>query len=181
MFRSKRFGSCPFNFLFLVIACVARSGSAQETINNGSISGRVTDATGAVIEDALVTARQTETNLTSTTRTDHEGRFRFPYLRVGTYEIADRQQGFADVTRSIHLTVGSAFEVPVILTAGSAQSSVTVIEEAAVLETARTQISGTAPQTEVRNLPLNGRNFLDVALLIPGVSPTNTAADNGGG
>jgi hypothetical protein len=177
MFQQGFIRDFSFAVLIFGVVSAARMASAQETINNGSISGRVTDATGAVVEDALVTARQTETNLTGTIRTDHEGRFRFPYLRLGPYEITVHQQGFADATRSIILTVGSAFEIPFSLTIASAQSSVTVNADAAVLENARTQIAGTVPQAEVNSLPLNGRNFLDVALLIPGVSPTNTAAN----
>ncbi len=177
MFQQGFTRGFTFAALIFGVIGVARMASAQETINNGSISGRVTDATGAVVEDAQVTARQTETNLTGTIRTDHEGRFRFPYLRLGPYEVTVHQQGFADATRSIILTVGSAFEIPFGLTVASAQSSVTVNADAAVLENARTQIAGTVPQAEVNSLPLNGRNFLDVALLIPGVSPTNTASN----
>src|SRR6185436_12148776 len=71
------------------------------------------------------------------------------------------------------LTVGSAFELPIVLSVGPIESSVTVTTDAPVLEAARSQVAGTISQTEVRNLPLNGRNFLDLALLIPGVSPTN--------
>ncbi len=161
------------SLLLLVIVCA----QAQETINNGSISGRVTDASGAVVENAQVSARQIDTNLTGSATTDREGRFRFPYLRLGPYEITVHQPGFVDAKRSLVLTVGSAFEVPIALTVASAETSVTVTGDTAVLEAARTQIAGTVPQAEVRALPLNGRNFLDVALLIPGVSPTNTAAN----
>jgi len=161
------------SLLLFVLVCA----QAQETVNNGSISGRVTDATGAVVENAQVTARQIETNLTGATVTDREGRFRFPYLRLGPYEITVRQSGFGDAKRSLLLTVGSAFEVPIVLAVASPETSVTVTGDTTVLETARTQIAGTVPQSEVRTLPLNGRNFLDVALLIPGVSPTNTAAN----
>src|SRR5207249_11671285 len=63
------------------------------------------------------------------------------------------------------------------LTVASAETNVTVMGEAAVLEAARTQIAGTVSPTEVSALPLNGRNFLDLALLVPGVSPTNTASN----
>jgi len=161
------------SLVLFVMACAA----AQETVNNGSISGRVTDASGAVVENAQVTARQVETNLTGATVTDRDGRFRFPYLRLGPYEITVRQPGFGAAKRSLLLTVGSAFEVPIVLKVASAETSVTVTEGTAVLEAARTQIAGTVSQSEVRTLPLNGRNFLDVALLIPGVSPTNTAAN----
>jgi len=149
---------------------------AQETVNNASVSGRVTDPSGAVIEDALVTVRQTDTNLTTSVKTDREGRFRFPYLRVGTYTITVQREGFTDAVRSVNLTVGAAFEVPIELSLNSAVTNLTVSTEAPVLEAARSQIAGTISRAEVRSLPLNGRNFLDLALLVPGVSPTNTAS-----
>jgi hypothetical protein len=172
MFRSTIRASCS-----LVIVLAAGIASAQETINYASVSGRVTDPTGGVVQGAIVTARQTETNLTGSAKTDREGRFRFPFLRVGQYEIAVHARGFADAARSVTLTIGSAFELPVSLTIESAETKVTVIGESAVLESARTQIAGTVSQTEVGALPLNGRNFLDLALLVPGVSPTNTASN----
>ena len=64
---------------------------AQETIHHASFSGRVTDPSGGVVEGAIVTARQTDTNLASTGATDKEGRFRFPYLKVGPYQVTVRQ------------------------------------------------------------------------------------------
>jgi Carboxypeptidase regulatory-like domain/TonB dependent receptor len=161
--------------LAILIFCVALP--AQETINFASVDGRVTDASGAVVQGAIVTARHTETNLSSTTRTDSEGRFRFPYLKVGSYEIRIHQQGFSDTARNVTLTIGAAFDLPVTLALGSTETNVTVNGEAAVLEGSRSQVAGTVSQTEVQNLPLNGRNFLDLALLVPGVSPTNTQSN----
>ena len=117
---------------------------------------------------AVVTARQTETNLTAETTTDQAGRFRFPYLRVGPYQVTVRLQGFADATRTLTLTVGSAFDLPVALAVAGVTTDVTVTGQATVLEAARSQIAGTVSQAEVQNLPMNGRNFLDLALLIPG-------------
>src|SRR5438270_3808787 len=160
----------------LLIGAAAPVAPAQETINFASVSGRVTDPSGGIVEGAQVSARQTGTNLTSTAKTDREGRFRFPYLRVGRYEITVQRQGFADAVRPVTLTLGAAFELPIELAVGAASANVTVSSEAAVLEAARSQIAGTISQTEVRSLPLNGRNFLDFALLVPGVSPTNTAS-----
>jgi hypothetical protein len=148
--------------------------SAQDAINLASIGGRVTDPSGAIVQGAKVSARQTETNMTRETVTDHEGRFRLPYLRVGLYEIKVSQSGFADTTRALILTAGAAYELTFPLSMGSSEVKVEVTADAGLLETARSQIAGTVMETEVRNLPLNGRNFLDVALLIPGVSPTNT-------
>jgi hypothetical protein len=147
--------------------------AAQETVNYASVSGRVTDPSGAIVVGAQVAARQTETNQTVSTETDGEGRFRFTYMRVGPYEIVVRSPGFTDFTRQLRLTVGAAFELPVSLTIGTLVDTVSVSASAIVLEAARSQIAGTLSQEEVKNLPLNGRNFLDVALLVAGVGPPN--------
>jgi hypothetical protein len=92
------------------------------------------------------------------------------------YELSVRLQGFRDITRPLTLTVGSAFEVPIVLEVAGVEASVTVTAAATVLEAARSQIAGTVSQPEIQNLPLNGRNFLDLALLVPGVSPPNVTA-----
>ena len=159
--------------LAIVFVAMATTAAAQETVNFASVSGRVTDPQGGVIPGATVTARHTETNVTATTTTDAEGRFRFPYLRVGPYDIAARQPGFAAATRTLTLGLGAAYELTLSLSVGELTTSLIVNAQADVLETARSQIAGTLPQVEVQSLPLNGRNFLDLALLVPGVSPTN--------
>src|SRR5665811_180904 len=95
-------------FLFLSLNTL----SAQETINNASLAGRVTDATGAVIHNATVTARSLATDLATTTTTDVAGRFRFAYLQVGQYEVTIHDAGFSDARRSLTLTIGAAFDLP---------------------------------------------------------------------
>ena len=157
----------------LALIVLAAPVGAQQVITNGSISGRVTDPSGAVVPGAQVTARQTETNQTSTAQTDAEGRFRFPSLKVGPYRIDVHQPGFDDAVRALALTVGSAFELPLTLKVPGVDTSVVVTANATVIDAGRTQIAGTVSQAEVRAVPLNGRNFLDLALLVPGVSPTN--------
>src|SRR4029079_6266422 len=77
--------------------------SAQESVNFASVSGRVTDPAGAVVQGTAVSARHIQTNLTTVTTTDREGRFRFPYLRVGEYDIAVHHPGFAPAVR-VHAT-----------------------------------------------------------------------------
>ena len=158
------------------VSAAAPSAFGQQSVDFASVSGRVVDPTGAVVPGAQVTARHTETSLASTVVSDREGRFRFPYLRVGPYEITVRHRGFQDATRRLTLTVGSAFELPVSLSVSGVDANVTVAAEATVLEAARSQIASTVSEPEVRTLPLNGRNFLDLALLVPGVSPTNVAS-----
>ena len=163
--------------LFLLVQLGAHQLLAQQTINYATLSGRVADPTDAVVPGAQISARQTETNLTNNTTTDHDGRFRFPYLKPGPYEISVRAPGFAEITRTVKVTLGMAFDLPISLNVAAIQTDVNVTGDQAVLETARTQISGTVLQGEVKNLPVNGRNFLDIALLVPGVSPTNTASN----
>ncbi|MSV29015.1 MAG: TonB-dependent receptor [Bryobacterales bacterium] len=163
--------------LYCLASAAIGVAAAQETIHHASVSGRVSDPSSAVVEGAKVTARQVETKITSSAATDREGRFRFPYLKVGPYEIQVSHAGFADAVRSLTLNAGAAHDLAFGLVVGSADAKVTVVSESAVLEAARSQIAGTVSQAEVRNLPLNGRSFLDLALLVPGVSPTNTGSN----
>jgi hypothetical protein len=151
--------------------------SAQESVSYSSIGGRVTDPSQAPIEGARISLHQAGTNQDLSATTDHDGRYRFPYLHVGPYKINVHYQGFADQTMSLTLTVGSAFEIPISLKLAAAGSNVTVTGDRVVLEAARSQIAATLSQAELNDLPLNGRNYLDVALFVPGVSPTNTAAN----
>ncbi|HUU32857.1 MAG TPA: TonB-dependent receptor, partial [Vicinamibacterales bacterium] len=156
-----------------VALAAAVPAAAQESINHASISGRVSDAQGAVVPGATVTARQVETDIVATAVSDDRGRFRFPYLRVGTYDVSVQLTGFAEARRRIAVSVGAAFEIPIVLAVEGVATSVTVNAEAPVLESARSQIATTVSVVEVESLPLNGRNFLDIALLAPGVAPPN--------
>ena len=159
--------------LCFCIAMWALPAAAQQSIEYASVSGRVTDSSGAVVPGAEAVVRHTQTNLTSTAVTDSEGRFRFPYLRVGPYEIQVRLDGFRTVARNLNLSAGSAFELPVTLQVSGVEARVAVSADAPILEAARSQIASSVSELEVRSLPLNGRNFLDLAVLVPGVSPTN--------
>jgi Carboxypeptidase regulatory-like domain len=74
-------------FLSFLAPLWGTAAFGQESINNASIGGRVADASGAAIDNAQVSARQIDTNVTTTIDTDRDGRFRFPYLKVGPYEL----------------------------------------------------------------------------------------------
>src|SRR5579871_3181020 len=163
---------CRFAMVLMSLAVSASLAFAQESIQYGSLGGLVSRAAGGPIQGAQVAARQTDTNIVTKAESDKDGRFHFPYLRVGPYEVTVHQQGFKSFTQTVTLTAGGAIDLTIALEAG-VETSVTVSGTAPVLETARTQIAGTISQNEIKSLPLNGRNFLDLALLIPGVSPTN--------
>ncbi len=164
-------------FLLIIMLHGAGAAFGQQTVNYASAGGIVTDPAGGSVAGATISARQIDTNQTSTATTDADGRFRFPYLRPGAYEFTVRDAGFADARRSITLTVGAAVELNVSLTLASVETTLNVSDQKEVLDTSRTEIAGTVQQTEVTDLPVNGRNFLDIALVVPGVSPTNTASN----
>lgn len=154
--------------------CSAASPAwSQQSIDLASIGGRVTDPSGAAVAEATIAARHERTNLTTTTTSDREGRFRLPYLRVGPYEITVRRDGFQDAVRRLTVTVGAAYELPITLDLAGIEASVTVRADASLLEASRTQIAGTVSEAEVRALPMNGRAFLELGLLVPGVAPAN--------
>jgi hypothetical protein len=165
--------------LSIALACVLATCApviAQQTVDVASVSGRVIDATGATVPGASVRAVPLDTNVMSDTVTDQDGRFRFPYLRIGPYEITVTLAGFQDARRKLTLSAGGAYELPVTLALSGVATSVTVTAETPVLEAARSQITATVSESEVKALPMNGRNFLELALLAPGVSPANVGS-----
>ena len=155
---------------------VALPLAAQQAPTSATVRGTVHDAGGAPVAGATATITQLDRNQAQTSVTDKEGRFRFPVLAVGEYRLDLAAAGFAPWERQLTLTVGASLEVPVTLGV-SFEESITVTNDAPIVETARTQIASTISPVEVQALPLNGRNFLDLALLAPGVSRTNTGAN----
>ncbi len=167
-------------FLGLLILCVFVSGvsnaSAQQNVSAATLSGTVVDENNAVVSGAGVLILDKATNQSLTKVTDLNGHFRFSYVPVGTYELRATGSGFADLIRNLTLTVGQTLDVKVILHVDAVSANVVVRSDVPVIETARTQVAETIIPRDVEDLPLNGRNFLDLALLLPGVSRTNTGS-----
>src|ERR1044072_4309396 len=88
-------------------------GAAQQNVPSATLSGRIEDARGAVVSGATVTATHIETNQQLTTTSDHEGRYRFPFLRIGAYELKIEAEGFLTVTRQLTVSVGESLDLPV--------------------------------------------------------------------
>jgi len=151
---------------------------AQQSVTSATLSGQIEDARGAVISGANITATNLETNQRLATTSDNEGRYRFPYLRTGDYELTAGAQGFSTITKRLTLSIGQSLDVPVRLEVTGLSEQVTVGEpDMPIVETVRTQITETIRPREINELPLNGRNYLDLALLVPAVSPTNTGSN----
>lgn len=156
----------------------AASALAQQAVSSATLSGRVEDKEGASIAGATVTATNLDRNQSWTATTDEHGRFRFSLLSVGPYLIKSEHAGFVTHNTEMTLLIGQAMFLPIKLAVGNITETVNVIGgDVPVIEVARTQVAGTVLPAEVNNLPLNGRNYLDLALLIPGVSRTNTGSN----
>src|SRR4051812_29595221 len=143
---------------------------AQES-NSASVTGVVKDATGAVVPNAAVVAKNTATNATRNTKTNGEGFYAIAGLPPGEYEISVTATSFAPRTNKLTLEVGQRTGWDVALGVGSATSQVDVTGEAAPVYTTSSVVDAVVDSDTIANMPLNGRNYLELALLIPGNSP----------
>ena len=150
----------------------ASSAFAQRT--TASIRGTVTDQSGAVVPGATVTVTGADTGLTQTTVTNTDGVYSFPELPVGTYKVEVSLTGFKSaVQQGIALNVADVRTVDVPLQAGAMSETVTVEAAPLAVQTVGGEVAGLVTGEQVRELPLNGRNFLQLTTLMPGVSAGN--------
>jgi hypothetical protein len=146
---------------------------------SAAISGSVRDATGAVLPGVSVTATHTETGLTRTVSTDETGDYRMPAIPVGAYEVRAELSGFKQqVRRGINLVVGQDAVVNLTLDVGDVVQQVTVTEEAPLVNTTLSSVSGLINEQQIKEMPLNGRSFNDLLVLNTNVNDnrSNTAA-----
>lgn len=156
----------------LLLSLLSLHVFAQQGVNTGSISGTVTDPSGAPLSGVTITATHLDRNQVHNTTTDERGRFRFPLLAVGRYKLMVVSEGFATFEQEFPLGVGAAIDVPLQMLMAQSEESIDVFA-VPLIETARTQVASAVTPEEVQDLPLNGRNYLDLALLAPGASRTN--------
>lgn len=149
---------------------------AQQSIDQASIGGRVADGSGGVVSSATIAARHVDTGTTVSGATTDDGRFRLANLKPGAWDLVVERTAFEPYRRRLVLLPGSAFELEVTLDVASVRTGVVVTAHSPLVETARTQSSSTLTPAEVSELPLNGRQFLDLALLVPGVAPANVSS-----
>lgn len=144
---------------------------AQSQATTGVIEGTVSDATGGVLPGVTVTLKNTATNFEQTQVTDSAGRFRGVLLPLGPYEVHASLDGFApQVLRGIALGVGQTRTVEIKLSQAAVSEVMIVTAEAPLIETARTEGATRLDENAVSDLPNNGRNFLDLTKLTPGVT-----------
>jgi hypothetical protein len=134
------------------------------------ITGTVTDSSGAAVSAAAVGARDLETGAIRSTATDESGRYLLPALPVGAYELKVSKAGFQDALRTgIQLAIQEEAHIDFHLQVSVVQSQVTVREDAPVVSTSTSDISGLVGEQQIRDLPLNGRSYDLLVTLNPGV------------
>ncbi|HKF21286.1 MAG TPA: TonB-dependent receptor, partial [Candidatus Angelobacter sp.] len=161
---------------FIIVLLLAACALSQ--VSTSSITGAVTDSSGAVVVGAQVEAKNQETGVVYNAVTTTTGNYSFPSLAPGSYTITVRQTGFRTYTASDNiLTVGAPLVVDVALTVGAVTETVSVAGSYERLDTTTATVSDVMDTKQVQNLPLNGRNPLALLTLEPGVLQRT----NGGG
>jgi hypothetical protein len=164
MSRSRNLSSILLLSLLLAVPALAQRVAS-------TIRGTVKDTTGAVIVGAKVSVKNEATGLARASETNASGSYAFADLPIGTYSITIEYPGFKNsLTRGILLNVADVREVDIKLEAGAISESVSVEVPAVSVKTIGGDVSGIITGAQVRELPLNGRNFLQLALLMPGVN-----------
>ena len=155
----------------MIVVCsvaLARPALAQQT--TGNISGRIVDAQGAAVPGVTVTGRHTQTGFTRTDVSDAEGVYRLSALPVGTYDLSAELQGFNKVDhKAITVNVGQSLDIAMTMTVAGVSETVTVTGDTPLIETRSSSVGGVVDVGRIENLPLNGRQFANLAATIPGV------------
>ena len=171
----------PYRFLLhaillsaVVCLCLGLvSSSYAQQAGTATLGGRVVDPNGALVSGAEVTIAQKSTGIERKTKTNEEGVYVLTNLPVGEYEVKIQSAGFASRSIPVVLQVGQSGTLRTTLSIASFKTDQDMIisDRLAVVNTETSVVDGVVSKQEIENLPLNGRNFLELALLIPGNSP----------
>lgn len=166
--------------LFLVLCLWGRPCSAQ--IESGTFVGTVTDSSGGVLAGATVTVTEVETNISHKTSTNAQGEYNVAHLNPGLYSINIGQPGFKSAVQSaIKLDINQVVRVDVALVPGAVSEHIEVTAAEPLVESQTSSIGQVIEETQVHDLPLNGRDFVQLAYLSPGVNQGEIGAVQQGG
>ena len=164
----------------LVAAIVVTPVYLQQSI--GTILGVVKDTSGGTLPQAKVSVTNTETNESRSALTSDDGAYRFPALKPGHYVVRVEKDGFKTQTDTgLTLDVAQELVVNPVMGVGSATQEVTVTGEAPLINTTTSALGSLVNEERMADLPLNGRNYVDLTLLQPGVSQQVTSSGGGAG
>ena len=164
------FGSSNRIGALSIVLFLSAAVPGYNQVVTGTILGRVTDSTGAVVPGAPVQVQSVDTGLSRTEQADADGRYLIRNLPLGSYTVTVQKAGFETaVRRGVVLTVGSEVTANMELAVGNVQEKVEVTAEDASIETTNATISGLVNSEQIRDLPLNGRSIDSLTVLNPGV------------
>jgi hypothetical protein len=144
--------------------------TAQNVVLTGSLSGRVTDPSGAIVPGASVVVQSLATGVQQSAETNHAGLYRFPVVMPGTYSITARLKGFRDVQVLVRVLVGNTTSQDVKLQVGASADTVKVIGTTPLLRPEESSASTVIERSLIEELPLNGRKYTDFMVLSPNTS-----------
>ncbi len=167
--------------LFFVAALLAPS-DAWSQVSTGTITGTVTDSSGAALSGTVVTVTQVAQNVSRTLLTNTYGIYEAKFLPVGGYQVSAEHAGFKkSVQQGLDLTVGQVMRVDFALSVGTTQETVRVTADATqAIETETSEVGQIINGKQVEDLPLNGRNFTDLIALTAGVGAGAQGQSNSG-
>jgi Carboxypeptidase regulatory-like domain len=156
----------------VVLACLAAVSNLTAQTATGRIIGTLTDPTGAVIPGATITVTNVETQVTTQTITNEQGYYQVLLLPIGTYTVSGELPGFQKaVTKPEKLEINQSLRVDIKMVVGNRTEEVLVEEGISHVDTVTPTLGASVIGEQIANMPLNGRNVLDLALLVPGVVP----------
>ncbi len=157
--------------MFLALSAAIAYGQAV----TGSIVGNVTDSGGAAVAGARVTITETSTGIARTATTNDDGVYVMPYLPPGAFKVEIEKQGFKKFLRDgVQLATGERVRVNAELAVGNVNETVEITTQAALLQTENADVNQSFEAKKIAELPLNGRNFQSLIVLVPGVVPSNS-------
>jgi hypothetical protein len=166
--------------LLLIFGLVCATMSAQ--VDTGVIVGTLQDSSGAVIPNATITLAEKSTNTITTVHVDGQGNYVFPALHVGTYSVSAEAAGFQSQTRTdVTIQVQDRRRVDFVMTIGQVSANLTVTDEAPALQTETSALGQVIGSATITAIPLNGRDYVQLATLSPGVVSTNTGTNGNTG
>ena len=167
-FRTQTPCRLPILITLLLLASLTTSAAHAQT--TGSITGIVTDTSGAVIQGAAINVKNTETGATRTTTTNSLGRYFVLDLPVGEYRVTASNPNFRDATWPVKLLVNQEARIDLALAVASASNdNINVVADAPMVNSSTTDISGLVGEQSIKNLPLNGRSYDLLLTLNPGI------------
>jgi hypothetical protein len=157
-------------WLILALAVMLGSTASAQAQVTGRIKGMVIDPSGAGVPSATVTVKNTETGVSRSAMTESDGTYLFLALPVAVYEVTVSKSGFRDSSRSgIQLNVNQEVSIDLQLQVGSVKEAIAVSEDAPIVNTTTSDVSGLVGAREIKQLPLNGRSYDLLLTLNPGV------------